>query len=144
VLEERFDAKGFDHAPILHCGDHEPLLLGNPLKAQDLTMEEIVEHISCGPAREEIYTYQDWVDRYITDMGTLENTSSGDISRVVELVAPTRYKMIQDNSVICNSMQGYSLAPSSVQWSLGVSLPGRPPDRVLEHTIELKLPKIDD
>jgi hypothetical protein len=23
VLEERYDAEGFDYAPVLHCGDHE-------------------------------------------------------------------------------------------------------------------------
>jgi hypothetical protein len=71
VLEERFDAEGFDHAPILHCGDHEPLLLGSPLKDQGLTTKEIVEHIPCGPTHKEIYTHQDWVDKYMIDMGTL-------------------------------------------------------------------------
>jgi hypothetical protein len=41
-------------------------------------------------------------------------------------------------------MQGYSLALGSVQWSCGVFPPGRPPDRVLEHTIELRLPRIGE
>jgi hypothetical protein len=52
--------------------------------------------------------------------------------------------MVQDDSVIANSMQGYSLAHGSVQWSCGVFPPGRPPDRVLEHTIELRLPRINE
>jgi len=41
-------------------------------------------------------------------------------------------------------MQGYSLAHNSVQWICGVFLLGRPPDRVLKHTIELRVPNIGD
>jgi hypothetical protein len=76
----------------------------------------------------------------MTDM----STGSGDISRVMDTIAPTGYRMIQDDSVIANSMQGYSLAHDSVQWSCGVFPPRRPPDGVLEHTIELRLPRIGE
>jgi hypothetical protein len=144
VLEERYDAEGFDYALVFHCGDHELFLLESPLKAQGLAMEEIVEHIPCGPTRKEVYASMDWVDRYMTDMGMLWDTGSGDTSRVMDTVAPTGYMMVQDDSVIGNNMQGYSLAHGSVQWSFGVFPPGRPPDRVLKHTIELRLPKISE
>jgi hypothetical protein len=36
------------------------------------------------------------------------------------------------------------LAHGSVQWSFGAFPPGRPPDRVLKHTIELRLPRISE
>jgi hypothetical protein len=71
VLEERYDAEGFDVAPVLHCGDHEPFLLESPLKAQRLVTKEITEHIPCGPTNKEVYASMDWVDRYMTDMDTL-------------------------------------------------------------------------
>jgi hypothetical protein len=106
VLEERYDTEGFDYAPVLHCGDHEPFLLESPLKAQGLATEEIVEHIPCGPTHKEVYASMDWVDRYMTDMGMLWDTGSGDISRVMDTVAPIGYRMVQDDSVIGNSMQG--------------------------------------
>jgi hypothetical protein len=41
-------------------------------------------------------------------------------------------------------VQGYSLACESAQWCCGVFPPGRPPDRVFEHTIELRFPRIDE
>jgi hypothetical protein len=44
--------------------------------------------------------------------------------------------------VVCDSMQGSSLAHSSGQWSFGAFPPGRPPDRGLEHTLDLRLPRI--
>jgi hypothetical protein len=62
VLEERFDTEGFDHAHVLHCGDHESIMLEIPLKAQCLATEEIVEHILCGLIRKEVYASMDWVD----------------------------------------------------------------------------------
>jgi hypothetical protein len=110
VLEERYDTKGFDYAHVLHCGDHEPFLLESPLKAKGLATKEIVEHIPCGPTHKEVYASMDWVDMYMTDMGTLWDTSSCDTSRVMDTVAPTRYMMVHDDSVIGNNMQGYSLA----------------------------------
>jgi hypothetical protein len=51
VLEERYDTEGFDYALVFHCGDHESISFGDPLKAQGLATEEIVEHIPCGPAQ---------------------------------------------------------------------------------------------
>jgi hypothetical protein len=66
----------------------------------------------------------DWVDKYMTDMGTLWDTGSGDISRVMDTVAPTGYRMVWDDSVIGNNMQGYSLAHSSGQWGLDRFLQG--------------------
>jgi hypothetical protein len=136
VLEKRFNTEGFGHAPVSHCGDHEPLLLENPLKAQGLATEEIVEHISCKPDRKEVYASMVWVDRYMTDMDMLWGTGSGDISRVMDRVAPTGYRMIHDDSVIDSSVQGYSLARESAQWCCGVFPPGRPPNGVFKHTIE--------
>jgi hypothetical protein len=121
VLEERYDTEGFDHALVLHCGDHEPLMLESPLKAQGLATKEIVEHIPCGPGRKEVYASMDWVDMYMTDMGMLWDTGSSDLSRVMDTIAPTGYRMVHDDSVMGNNMQGYSLAHDSVQWSLGVS-----------------------
>jgi hypothetical protein len=104
VLEERYDTEGFDYAPILHCGDHEPFILESPQKAQGLAMEDIVEHIPCGPARKELYASMDWVERYMKDMGMISDTSLGDIIRVMDTVAPKGYRMVQDDSVIGNTV----------------------------------------
>jgi hypothetical protein len=52
--------------------------------------------------------------------------------------------MVQDDLGIDNNVQGYSLALGSVQCICGVSSSGRPPDRVHEHTIELRLPVIGE
>jgi hypothetical protein len=46
--------------------------------------------------------------------------------------------------MIRNSMNGYSLIHDSVQWSFRSFSLGRPPNRVLEHTINLRLPRIDE
>jgi hypothetical protein len=86
----------------------------------------------------------DWVERYMTDMGMLLNTGSGDTSRVMDVVAPKGYRMVHDDSVIGSSMQEYSLAHGSVQWIFWLFLPGRPPDKVIKNTIELRLPKIGE
>jgi hypothetical protein len=67
-------------------------------------MEEIVDHIPYEQTHEKVYTYQDWVDKYLKDMETLWNIGLGEISRVLDLVAPTRYRMIHEYSVIGNSM----------------------------------------
>jgi hypothetical protein len=61
----------------------------------------------------------------------------------MDTVEPTGYRMVQDNSVIGSSMQGYSMACDSVQWVFGVFPPEKPPNRVLKHSIELRLHKID-
>jgi hypothetical protein len=39
---------------------------------------------------------------------------------------------------------GVFIGTDSVQWSCGVFLPGRPPDGVFEHTIELRFPRIGE
>jgi len=38
------------------------------------------------------------------NIGTLWNTSSGNLSRVVDIVAPTGYRMVDDDPVIENGM----------------------------------------
>ena len=45
-------------------------------------MEEVVEHIPCGPTNKELYPYRDWVERYMTDMETPKFTGSVDIGGV--------------------------------------------------------------
>jgi hypothetical protein len=37
VLEERFDAEGFDHVSVLHYGDHEHAYVGEPTKGSRLS-----------------------------------------------------------------------------------------------------------
>jgi hypothetical protein len=54
VFEEKFDTKGFDCAPVLHCRDHEPFIL-----AQDLATNMVVEQIPCGPVNKEAYALVD-------------------------------------------------------------------------------------
>jgi hypothetical protein len=78
----------------LNCGDHEPFLLEIPLKVKGLAMNEIVEHIPCGPSHKEVYASMDWVDRYMIDMGTLWGIGLGNTSRVMDTMAPTRYMMV--------------------------------------------------
>jgi len=70
-LNESFGVEGFDHVPILHCEDNDPLLLRIPLQAQGLAKEELVEHTSCRPGHKKVYASMDWVDRYTTNMGML-------------------------------------------------------------------------
>jgi hypothetical protein len=62
----------------------------------------------------------------------------------MDTVAPIGYKMIQDASVIGSSRSRYSLALGSVQWSCGVFPLGRPLNKVLEHNIEMRLPRIGE
>ena len=45
-------------------------------------MENVVEHILCGPTNKEVYAYRDWVDRYMTEMETPKFTGSVEISGV--------------------------------------------------------------
>ena len=54
MFEERFDIDGFDHAPVLHCKDHETFLL-----AQILATKEVVEKIPCGQTNMEVYALVD-------------------------------------------------------------------------------------
>jgi hypothetical protein len=60
VLKRSHDSKSLDCA----LRDHEPFLLKSTLEAQ-----EIVEHLPCGPACEEVYVYMDWVDRHGHTLG---------------------------------------------------------------------------
>jgi hypothetical protein len=115
-----------------------------PLKDQVLVMEEIVECVPCRLDHKEVYASMDCVDRYMKGMGMLWDTGSSDISRVMDTVVPTEYEMVQDDSMIGRNLQGYSLAHSSVQWSCGLFLLGRPPDKVLKNTIELMFLRIDE
>ena len=70
VIEDKSDIKDLDQV-----WDHEL-----PLWDSGLTMEEVVDHIPCGPANKEVYPYRYWVDRYMTEMETPRFTSSVDIS----------------------------------------------------------------
>jgi hypothetical protein len=45
--------------------------LESSLEVQSLVVEEMVEHLLCGPVYDEIYAYLDWVDKYMTYMDTL-------------------------------------------------------------------------
>jgi hypothetical protein len=114
VLEERYGAEGFDYAPIFHCGDHESFLLKRSLKVQGLATKETCEPIPCGTTHKEVYVSMDGVDMYMTNMDMLWDTGSGDTSRVMNIVEPIGYRMVQDDSVIGSGMQGYSLAHNLV------------------------------
>jgi hypothetical protein len=63
-----------------------------------------VKIIPCGPGHKEVYASMDWVDRYMKNMGVLCNIGLGDIGRVMDTVAPTGYKMVQDDAMIGSSM----------------------------------------
>jgi hypothetical protein len=52
--------------------------------------------------------------------------------------------MVQGDIVVYESMQGSSLAHSSRQWSYGAFPLGRPLDRGLEKTLDLRLPRIGE
>jgi hypothetical protein len=84
VLEESLDC-----TLIWHCGGEEPFLLESSLEGKSLATKEMVEHLPCGPAREEAYASMDWVDRYMMDMDTLWGTGLTIISRVLDSVAHT-------------------------------------------------------
>jgi hypothetical protein len=130
VLEESFDC-----TLSWHCRDHVPFLLESSLEVSILAAEEIVEHIPCGPCRKEIYPYLDWVDRYMMYMDTPWDVGSVIISRVLGPVAYTGYRMVQEETVVCNSIQEPSLTHGGVHWSFKVFPPGRPPERVLDFII---------
>jgi hypothetical protein len=69
-------------------------ILESSLEVSILALEEIVEHIPCGPCRKEIYPYLDWVDRYMTYMDRLWYVGSVIISRVLGRVAYIGYRMV--------------------------------------------------
>jgi hypothetical protein len=109
-----------------------------------LEAREIVEHLPYGPASEEVYMSMDWVDRYMTGMDTLWDTDMAIIGRVLGSVTRAGHQLVQGDTVVCGNMQGFSLAYGSGQWSFGVFPPGRPPNKVLEHTLDLRLPRIEE
>jgi hypothetical protein len=86
----------------------------------------------------------DWVDMYMTDINTLWDSSSVGINRVLDTIAHTGYWMVHEDTMICNSIQGYTLAHSVVQWSFRAFPPGIPPNRDLDNTIEFGLPNIGE
>ena len=47
-------------------GDHEPPPLGIPMNAQ-VTIDEIVEHMTGGLANREVYASPDWGNEYIIE-----------------------------------------------------------------------------
>jgi hypothetical protein len=102
VLEERFDTEGFDHAPVLHCRDHESFLV-----AQGLATKEVVEKIPCGPTNKEVAPV-DWGIEYRTVVDTsLCDSGSVDISGVLDTMAYIEYRwymMIQWCAVVYNSI----------------------------------------
>jgi hypothetical protein len=102
-----------DYAHVLQYGDHESLLLENPLKAQFMITAETVEHIPCGPANREVYASRCFGDRYIIDEDTsILYPGSVDTSVLIDTVTHIGYKMIcsgiQRYAVVCNGMQCYA------------------------------------
>ena len=69
-LEERYNSEISDCTHSLHHEDHEPPLLKSPLKAQVIAIDEIVQHIPCGPTNMEVYESTDYGNGYITDVDT--------------------------------------------------------------------------
>jgi hypothetical protein len=143
-IEERYNAKGFDVDLIFHCGDHESFILESPLKDKILVMEEIIEHISCGPANKKVYASMDWMDRCMTDIDTLWDTGSVDIRRVLDTLFHIGYRVVQENKEVWRSIHGYTLTHNGVQCSFGLFRPGGPHDIDLEKTIEFSLPSIGE
>jgi hypothetical protein len=86
----------------------------------------------------------DWVDRYMTGMDTLWDIDTTIINRMLGSIAHRGHPVVQEDTMVCCSMQGSSWAYSSGQWSFGAFPLGRPPDRGLKHTLDLRLPKIGE
>jgi hypothetical protein len=101
VLEESLDC-----TLIWHCGGEEPFLLESSLEGQSLATKEMVEHLPCGPTREEAYASMDWVDRYMMDMDTLWGTGLVIINRVLDSVAHTGHWMVQEDTGVCHNIHG--------------------------------------
>jgi hypothetical protein len=118
-----------DYTLSWQCGVHEPFLSESTLEAQ-----EIVEHLPWGPTHKGVYASMDWVDSYMTGMDTLWDTDATIISRVLGTIVHTRHRMVQEDTIVCDSVQGDTLVYISVQRSFGVLPPGRPLDRGLKHT----------
>jgi hypothetical protein len=76
----------------------------------------------------------------MTSMDTLWDTNAVIITRVSGIVVHMGHRMVQEDTLVCDSVQGTTLAYSSVQQSFGALPPGRPPDRGLEDTIDVMIP----
>ena len=55
----------------MHCGDHEPLILGSQLTTQVINVDGGVEHIPCRPTIRELYAPTYCGNWYIEDVDTL-------------------------------------------------------------------------
>jgi hypothetical protein len=137
ILEESYDSERVYFSLSWQCGDHEPFLSEITLEAH-----EIVEHLPQGPTHEGVYTSMDWVERYMTGMDTLWDTDATIISRVLGTVVHTGHRMLQEDTVVYDSVQGTTLAYNSVQQSFGALPPGISPDIGLEDTIYFRLTRI--
>jgi hypothetical protein len=89
AFADRYDPEVFDYAHFYY-GDHEPLLLESPLKAQVMITDETVEHIPCGPTNKEVYASKDCGDMYITDEDiSIWDPGSADTSIAFDTVTHT-------------------------------------------------------
>jgi hypothetical protein len=52
--------------------------------------------------------------------------------------------MVQGDTVVCGNRQGSSLAHGGGSWSFGAFSPSKPPNEGLEHTFDLRLPRIGE
>jgi hypothetical protein len=52
--------------------------------------------------------------------------------------------MVQEDIEVCHSIRDYTLAHGGAQQSFGAFPPGRPPHKVIEYTIGLRLPRIGE
>jgi hypothetical protein len=53
-----------------------------------------------------------------------------------------RYKVVHDDTRVCNGIQQYTTAYNGVQWVFETIPPGRPLDRDFRHIIEFGSPRI--
>jgi hypothetical protein len=87
---ERYDPKVSGYAHVLHYGDHEPLLLESPLKAQRMITDETIEHIPYGPTNKEVYASMYGGDMYIIDEDTsIWDPGSTNTSVVIDTMTHT-------------------------------------------------------
>jgi hypothetical protein len=77
------------------------------------------------------------------DMDTLWGTGLVIISRLLDSVAHTWHRMVHEDTGVCHSIRDYTLAHGSAQQSFGAFPLGRP-DRVIEYTIGLRLPRVSE
>jgi hypothetical protein len=84
------------------------------------------------------------MDRYMTGMDTLWDTYITIINRVLSSIACIGHQMVHGDIMVYKNIQGSSLAHNSGQWSFGAFPLERPPNRGLEHTFDLRLPRIEE